>query len=177
MDHRKTPAGKALTLPGWVIVCSALVCLAAAVYLGTLLLGGDGEPAAADGPKTTITSTAPTTTAPTTPAPTKSTPSAKPTKAPTKAPGVDRNIPVAVLNNTTTKGLARNVAAKVAAAGWQVSGTGNWRGLIPETTVYYPAGFEAQAGQLAKDLDFGRIRPAVSPMHSDRLTLILSGPQ
>ena len=68
------------------------------------------------------------------------------------------------------------MAAKAAAAGWHISGTGNWRGAVPETTAYYPPGFQAQAEQLAKDLDFGRVRPSVAPMKTDRLTLILAGP-
>lgn len=179
MDHRRTTAGKTLTLPGWVIVGSALVCLAAAVFLGALLLGGgDGTDTAGDQP--TVTTLPPTTAPATTPTtqPTK-TPASEPTTAATTKPpaAAPRNIGVSVLNQTPTPGLARSIAAKVTAAGWQVVGTGNWHGAVPETTAYYPPGFEAQAEQLAKDLDFGRVRPSVSPMKTDRLTLILAGQQ
>ena len=44
------------------------------------------------------------------------------------------------------------------ALGWQVSGTSNWRGNIPSTTVYYPAGFEAAAEALARDLGIAYLR-------------------
>ncbi|MEO6471118.1 MAG: LytR C-terminal domain-containing protein, partial [Aeromicrobium sp.] len=142
-------------------------CLAAAVFYVVLLIGGDDTKPVAK-PTATAKTSAPTTTAPTTPAPTTTT---------TTPPPVKRDIPVAVFNNTTTPGLARQVAAKVTAAGWKVSATGNWRGSVPETTVYYPPGFQAQAETLAKDLDFGRVKPMVSPMRAGRLTLILSGPQ
>ncbi len=180
MDHRKTPAPKALTLPGWTIILSALICLGAAVYYAVLVIGdsNDGaKPVAA----ATTTAPAPTATPSPTPTPTPTAettaPKPKPTKpAPTK-PAVVRDITVDVFNNTSTSGLARTVAAKVQAAGWSVGSIGNWRGSIPETTVYYPPGFESRAQTLAKDLDFGRMRRAVEPMNMERLTLILSGQQ
>jgi len=180
VDHRKTPAGKALTLPSWVIVFSAFICLAAASYY-TVALVQDSTSGPSDKPTAARTTSVPKTTRPTTPAPTATKtptpePKPKPKPKPTAAP-VLRNIPVGVFNNTTTKGLARTVAAKVRAAGWTVEGVGNWRGSIPETTVYYPRGFQTQAQTLARDLDFGRVRPAVAPMRTDRLTLILAGQQ
>lgn len=169
MDHRKTQARKALTLPGWVIILSALICLGAASYLAFLIL--NDEPA-----KPTATATATAEPTVTTPPPTEETPTEEPTAEPT-ADQAKRDIPVGVFNNTTTAGLGRTVADKVEAAGWRVNGVGNWRGSIAETTVYYPPGFEEQAKTLAKDLDFSRVRPSVAPMKGDRLTLILSGPQ
>lgn len=81
---------------------------------------------------------------------------------------------MAVLNNTTVTGLAASTADRVRSLGWQVSGTSNWRGNIPDTTVYYPAGMEAAAEVLARDLGIGRLRPSVAPMKSDRLTVILA---
>lgn len=179
MDHRRTPARKALTLPAWVIVSSALICLGAAVLYAALALGGsDAKNASARTvAKATATSPAPTTPAATTPT---ATATSQPAPAPTSAPApkaATRHTPVVVLNNTRTPGLARSYAAKVTAAGWSVVGTGNWRGSIPSTTVYYPPALRAQADLLAKDLHVGRVRPAVSPMKSDQLTLILSGPQ
>ena len=51
---------------------------------------------------------------------------------------------------------------------------GNWRGNVPETTVYYPDGKSAQATRLARDLGADRIRPRVSGMRTDRLTVILN---
>lgn len=171
MEHRKTPARKALTLPGWIIVLSALVCVGAASYYVILVVDGSTTTASV---KPTITPVATVPTAPA-PAPTRQTsppPSGKIPLAP-----VARDILVGVYNNTGTAGLARSAAAKAQSAGWTVSGVGNWRGVISETTVYYPTGFEQQAQTLARDLGVGRVRPLVSPMRSDRLSLILSGPQ
>lgn len=178
MEHRKTPAGKALTLPGWVILLCALVCLSAVSYYGFLLVDDQSSKPTAS---PTATPNSPATTAPTTATPTPepttaTTPTPKPKPKPKAAP-VQRNIPVGVYNNTRTTGLARSVAARVEAAGWTVSGVGNWRGSVPATTVYYPPGFEKQAQTLARDLDFDRVRPLVAPMRTDRLTLVLSGPQ
>lgn len=100
----------------------------------------------------------------------KPSPAAQPSE-----PGIDRGAYlVAVLNNTTVTGLAAQTAEQVRALGWQVSGTSNWRGNIPSTTVYYPAGFEAAAEALARDLGIARLRPSVAPMKNDRLTVILS---
>lgn len=183
MEHRKTPVGRALTLPGWAIIVAALICLAAAAYYVVLLVGGSGSGGTTDTHPTVTTATtpAPTTPAQTTPAPTAATSTApKPSASPTTGrPANDaaRDIPVGVYNNTSTSGLARSVAAKVQAAGWQVSRIANWRGVIPETTVYYPAGFQAQAALLARDLDFGRVRPATASMATGQLTLVLSGQQ
>ena len=58
--------------------------------------------------------------------------------------------------------------------GWQVVAVGNWRGDVSETTVYYPPGRAAQAEQLARDLGADRVRPRVSGMSTDRLTVILN---
>ena len=164
----------------WIIVLSALICLGAASYYGVALVEDSSSERSAK-PTATQSPTAPATTQTTEPTPeptatTTPTPKPKPKPKPTAAP-VARDIPVGVFNNTATRGLARTVAAKVRAAGWTVAGVGNWRGSIPETTVYYPSGFQSQAQTLARDLDFGRVRPSVAPMRTDRLTLIVAGQQ
>lgn len=162
----------------WIIVLSALICLGAASYYGVALVEDSSSERSAK-PTATQSPTAPATTQTTEPTPeptATTTPAPKPKPKPTAAP-VARDIPVGVFNNTATRGLARTVAAKVRAAGWTVAGVGNWRGSIPETTVYYPSGFQSQAQTLARDLDFGRVRPSVAPMRTDRLTLIVAGQQ
>jgi hypothetical protein len=111
------------------------------------------------------------------PSPSKS-PSTSPSKSPSKSPSaaaVARDYPVVVLNQTAVSGLAAATAADLRRVGWTVTGVGNWRGDLTETTVYYPPGRESQARQLAKDLKVDRIRPRSSPMRSDRLTVILAG--
>ena len=82
--------------------------------------------------------------------------------------------PSVVLNQTRTVGLAARVAARLRAQGWTVTGTGNWRGSIASTTVYYPAGMEAAAQSLAHALGVDRVRPRVAGMLNNRLTVVLT---
>lgn len=119
---------------------------------------------------------APSTTAPATtirPAPSAD---ATPTKPdPKPAPGIPRVL-VELYNNSGVSGLAADKAAVLDDAGWEVAATDNWYGDIPESTVYYPGRLRAQATRLAKKLDISRLRPAVSPMQFDRLTVIFTAP-
>jgi len=106
-----------------------------------------------------------------------STPSASASASPTAtatAPVVIVRAPTVVLNQTRTVGLAARVAARLRAAGWTVTGTGNWRGSIASTTVYYPAGMAAAAQSLAKELGVDRVRPRVAGMLTNRLTVVLT---
>jgi hypothetical protein len=81
---------------------------------------------------------------------------------------------VVVLNQTGVTGLAARVADKLRAADWTVTGIGNWQGNVPSTTVYYPSGAEQSARALASALGQNRIRPRVSGMALDQLTVILA---
>ncbi|QJY46210.1 LytR C-terminal domain-containing protein [Pseudonocardia broussonetiae] len=49
-------------------------------------------------------------------------------------------MPLRVYNNSTIPGLAARAAADFEAAGWTVTDTGGYNGLIPTSTVYYRAG-------------------------------------
>ena len=183
VEHRKTPSRRVFVPPGWFIVLTALVCLGSAGWLGWLVLEQDR------GNTTVTTGESPTTTATSepTPTPTETSATTEPTTEPTPAeteeepeptdPVEQRDAPVAVLNNTSVAGLAGTFAARVRSAGWTVAGVGNWRGSIPSNTVYYPPGLVDQANLLAQDVGIGRVRPSVAPMRTDRLTVILSGPQ
>jgi hypothetical protein len=82
---------------------------------------------------------------------------------------------VEVFNNSGITGLADQTAGQLSGAGWEVVGTDNWYGEIPDTTVYYASGLEGQARLLADEVGATRVRPAVEPMRFDRLTLILTG--
>lgn len=84
------------------------------------------------------------------------------------------DIYVSVYNNSNVTGLAGATAARIGSAGWQVTGSDNWYGTIPGTTIYYPPRFERAAKLLSKDLGIQRIMPAVDPMSMDRLTVILT---
>lgn len=104
------------------------------------------------------------------------TPSATPTKKPKPKPKINRGkVYVEVYNNSGITGLAGRTASKIQAAGWQVVGSDNWVGHIPEPTVYHPPRLKAEAKQLALDLGIRRTKEAVAPMKFDRLTVILTG--
>jgi len=109
-----------------------------------------------------------------TPSPTAE-PAPTPTKTPKPKPQLKRGeVYVEVYNNSGIKGLAAGTAAKATQVGWQVVGEDNWQGVIPASTVYYPARLEAAAKLLALDLGIQRTAPAVVPMRMDRLTVILT---
>ncbi len=174
VTHRRTPKDKVAVPAAWFIVLSVVACVGAAGWLGVMLM----DPAPASAGDTQASSTprpsAPATPVETTPTPT---PSASATTPTPTTPAVKREASVGVLNNTSIKNLAKSFSAKVAAAGWTVSGTGNWRGQIEANTVYYPGGLQDQAELLATDVGISRVLPSIVPMRMDRLTIILSGPQ
>jgi hypothetical protein len=101
------------------------------------------------------------------------TPSGRPTvgSTPIPTPGLPE---VEVFNNTLRKGLAEEVAIKARAVGWRVAGADNWHGKVVTSTVYYPAGLQGAAAQLAKVLGIGRLKDALPNMKQDRLTVILT---
>ena len=84
-----------------------------------------------------------TTSAPTSQAPAPEvapTPAPAPTPTKKPKPQVKRGeVYVEVYNNSGITGLASGTAAKATQVGWQVVGEDNWQGLIPASTVYYPA--------------------------------------
>jgi hypothetical protein len=93
-----------------------------------------------------------------------------------KEPAVRRgDVYVEVYNNSGIPGLAGDTASRLSGAGWQVVGSDNWYGTIPSSTVYYPERLEPAAKMLARDLGVKRLKPAISPMRLDRLTVILTG--
>lgn len=81
---------------------------------------------------------------------------------------------VEVFNNSNVPGLAGRTATRAQDAGWNVVGSSNWYGTIASPTVYYPQRLEAAAKKLAHDLGIHRLKPAISPMRFDRLTVILT---
>lgn len=81
---------------------------------------------------------------------------------------------VDVYNNSGITNLAASASEDVRSTGFSVGGVDNWYGAIPATTVYYPPGMEDQARLLAESLGVSRQLPAVDPMSSERLSLILT---
>jgi len=90
-----------------------------------------------------------------------------------QSPGSDMQ--VVVLNQTTRRGLASTVAAQLRSAGWPVPAVGNFRGIVPSTTVYYPPGGEAGALAVAADLPVEpRVRPSFGNLSERRLTVVVT---
>lgn len=177
VEHRRRTSKPAFVPPGWVVFVGVVLCVVGSGWLGTLLvIGGpaiaDPAPQADSSPSASAT---PTTEAPTSATPTTPSPTPTPTEEPT--PEVERDAPVSVLNNTGIGGLADRFAGQVRQAGWTVAGVGNWNGVIESNTVYYPEALEEQGRLLAEDIGITRILPSIDPMRTDRLTIILSGPQ
>ena len=183
--HRSESQSRSVLLP----ILGVLAVLAALGLAGYMLVTnvGDGDDPVVAGSDSTPTQT-PTSTA----KPTKSaTASAEPTKDPSKDPTNKATkktkkptktptaqpvpaIGVFVFNQTTITGLAAQYAAQLQSSGWNVAGVSNWRGSVPEDTVYYYPGDQAAAQQLAADANISRVWPASSPMHGNSLTLILA---
>lgn len=135
---------------------------------------------ATDAPQEQPTPTAAVVTRPTqlTPVPTLTpSPSVAPrhAKLKPKPKPVDRgSVYVEIYNNSNIHGLAASTAAKAQGAGWDVVGADNWYGTITSSTVYYPDRLHRAAKALARDLGIKRLKPAISPMRGDRLTVILT---
>lgn len=84
-------------------------------------------------------------------------------------------IPVTVLNNSRRDGLADIAAARFRAGGWPVKATGNFRGRIPVTTVYYEEGQEASARELARRFDgIARVRPRFATLPARGLVVVVT---
>lgn len=171
-DHRRTPGRKAYVLPGWFLALTAAACVLGLLGLGWVVMLAPEDDST---PNPSAATSTPTPTPSATPSPTPtSTPSESPSPKP--EPKVSRqDIDVSVLNATRTVGLARQVSARVRAAGWTVASVGNWRTGVAQTAVHFPRGHKAEARLLAKDLGVDAVLPSTNGMRSDRLTVILLG--
>jgi hypothetical protein len=87
----------------------------------------------------------------------------------------DFAVEVVVLNQTRRAGLAGEVATRLRGKGWTVPVVGNFRGVVPATTVYYPPGQEAAAQAAAEGLPTApRIRPRFGNLSTARLTVVVT---
>jgi hypothetical protein len=148
----------------------------AALSLGAVVLAGIAFVTTSGGAEEPAQAANPVTAAPT-PSPTKTAtaPVIEDKKPARKKPEVRRgDVYVEVYNNSGISGLAGSKASKISGAGWQVVGSDNWYGTIPASTVYYPERLAPAAKLLARDLGIKRLKPAISPMRFDRLTVILT---
>ena len=129
------------------------------------------------------TSASPSPTASSTPTPTPTTTPATQVEG-TKAESTPASPPssvdpsgyeVVVLNQSTRAGLAASVAEELRAQDWTVPAVGNFRGIVPSTTVYYPPGDEVAALAVAGDLrSEPRIRPRFGNLSTTRLTVVVT---
>jgi LytR cell envelope-related transcriptional attenuator len=146
----------------------ALLSAAAVVIAGAAFFATNGEQPTVDVAK-------PVTATPTAPPPSKTAVVPVIKEKQHKKPPVRRaGTYVEVYNNSGISGLAGSTAERASGAGWKVVGSDNWYGTIPASTVYYPARLEAEAKLLGRDLGIRRLRPSISPMRLDRLTVILT---
>lgn len=102
-------------------------------------------------------------------APKPSAPAGPAAAQPSSPQAAAARIPLAVLNSSRIRGLAKSAASDFRAAGWSVPGKpGNTSYRATITTVYYLAGQEAAARQLMRDVPRVRrmlLRPRVLPGH------------
>ncbi|MGO4255549.1 LytR C-terminal domain-containing protein [Marmoricola sp. RAF53] len=165
---------------GFVLPTRLMVFSISAVALGGLVFiatQNDDADVASNASATSSAHAKPTakpsqTAAPETPAPdVVVTPTATPKPPPVVKKG---QLYVVVFNNSNVKGLAGKTATRAQGAGWNVVGSDNWYGTVDTSTVYYGDKMKAAAQLLAKDLGIKSVKPAVDPMRSDRLTVILT---
>ena len=89
--------------------------------------------------------------------------------------GASQDIGVVVLNQTSRGGLASVAADRLRARGWTVTGVGNFTGIVPATTVYYPPGAEVAAQAAAESLPTpARTRPRFGNLSTSRLTVVVT---
>lgn len=86
-----------------------------------------------------------------------------------------RVVPITVLNNSNRTGLADRAARRFERGGWPVRLTGNFRGQIPVTTVYYDPGLESEARAFARDFDgIARVRPRFATLPARGVVVVLT---
>ena len=84
-------------------------------------------------------------------------------------------VPVVVLNNSRITGLADRAAERFRRGGWPVSQTGNFRGQIPVTTVYYDPGLQAEAQALADAFEgIVRVRPRFETLPARGVVVVVT---
>ena len=125
--------------------------------------------------------TAPAAPAPVAPAPVAPAPVAPAPVAPEAAPAGQPEVlsspvvPVTVLNNSDRDGLADRAAVRFERGGWPVQATGNFRGRIPVTTVYYDRGLEASARAFADTFPgVVRVRPRFETLPARGVVVVLT---
>lgn len=98
-----------------------------------------------------------------------------PSPVPSPTAAAPPAVPVTVLNNSRRTRLAARAAARFEAGGWPVALTGNFRGRIPVTTVYYDPGLEGSARAFAARFDgIARVRPRFATLPARGLVVVVT---
>lgn len=144
---RERLAGIALAGLGVLVLIVAIVALRdpnqRAVQPGTQIAG----------PSTSHSSATPK------PTPPPATPSVTPPQSSTPPASTPQKLPLVVLNNTTTSGLAQSAAERFTAGGWTVTSFANYTNDILSTCAYYdPAVSGAQDSALALQAQYPTIK-------------------
>ena len=179
-DDRRDPERRG---PAWTVIVLPAVWLILGAVGGYAIIEtvrDDEAPARSaerttKGPAPTTKATAKKTAKP---KPKKSaTPRTEPTAEPTTEPTATRSIGVSVYNQIGIGGLAARVAGQARAAGWTVGAVADWRGNVPQDTIYYPADRQGEAALLGGDLAIARLMPATAGMSGTNLTVVLASPR
>lgn len=183
--HRTSRSLTGAVVPSLLAVL-AVTALVTALYVWRAEDPGTQEAAASTDRSTTLpmtgasapgtppaTSTPSSAAAPASPSTTAPAPTPRATRS--RPPADEATIEVVVLNQTSRGGLAARVADALRGKGWTVPATGNFRGVVPATTVYYPPGAEDAALSVARDLPTEpRIRPRFGNLSTSRLTVVVT---
>lgn len=171
--------------PPWLVIVLPVVWLVLGLGAGIAIIGwvgaGDDSASTADvssqGPSTGASATAKTKKSATSQKTAAPEPTAEPTTEPAPEPTASRSIGVSVYNQVGIGGLARRVAGELQAAGWTIGAVADWRGSVPQDTIYFPVGQQAEGELLGQDLAITRILPAVQNMSTTQLTVVLASPR
>ncbi|MET1132330.1 MAG: LytR C-terminal domain-containing protein [Aeromicrobium sp.] len=183
-DDRRDPEGRG---PAWSLIVLPAVWLILGVAGGYVIIEtvrDDEAPAqsaqrTSKGPTPTAKATAKKTAEPKPKksAKPKTEPTTEPTTQATAEPTATRSIGVSVYNQIGIGGLAARVAGQARAAGWTIGAVADWRGSVPQDTIYYPAGRQGEAALLGRDLGISRLMPATAGMSGTNLTVVLASPR
>jgi hypothetical protein len=114
--------------------------------------------------------------APLAPAATEAQPSQSASALPVETVAPPARFPVSVFNASTKVGYAKQIGDSIKTESWVVQEVGNWEGAaVSQNTVFYPAGQEAAAAELAKSKYVnGVVAPATVAYDQTALTLVLA---
>lgn len=172
--HRTSRELSAAVVPSLLAVLS-VAALVTAVYVWR---GQETPPErAAAAVSRSSTSSSPSGSASSSPSSTAPSPSTTTKRGadPTSSAPAVRESHVVVLNQSGRAGLAGRVGDMLRGKGWTVDAVGNFRGVVPSTTVYYPPGMAAAAAAVAKELpSTPRIKPRFANLSTSRLTVVVT---